>query len=67
MKISILTMFPQMFDSYLQGPVLQRAIRKESLKIEIIDIKDFAPGSYRHIDDSPNCSFGGHDAGRPEV
>ena len=56
MKISILTMFPQMFDSYLQGPVLQRAIRKESLKIEIIDIKDFAPGSYRHIDDSP---FGG--------
>ena len=56
MKISILTMFLQMFDSYLQGPVLQRAIRKESLKIEIIDIKDFAPGSYRHIDDSP---FGG--------
>ena len=41
MKISILTMFPQMFDSYLQGPVLQQ---------------DFAPGSYRHIDDSP---FGG--------
>ena len=56
MKISILTMFPQLFDSFLQGPVLQRAIRKESLQIEIIDIKDFAPGSYRHIDDSP---FGG--------
>ena len=43
MKISILTMFPQMFDSFLQGPVLQRAIRKESLQIKIIDIKDFAP------------------------
>ena len=56
MKISILTMFPQMFDSFLQGPVLQRAIRKESLQIKIIDIKDFAPGSFRHIDDSP---FGG--------
>ena len=56
MKISILTMFPQLFDSFLQGPVLQRAIRKESLQMEIIDIKDFAPGSYRHIDDSP---FGG--------
>jgi tRNA (guanine37-N1)-methyltransferase len=56
MKISILTMFPQMFDSFLQGPVLQRAIRKGCLQVDIIDIKDFAPGSFRHIDDSP---FGG--------
>lgn len=56
MKISILTMFPGMFDSFLQGPVLQRALRKESLQIEIVDIKEFAPGSFRHIDDSP---FGG--------
>ena len=56
MKISILTMFPQMFDSFLKGPVLQRAIRKGCLQVDIIDIKDFAPGSFRHIDDSP---FGG--------
>lgn len=56
MKISILTMFPGMFDSFLQGPVLQRALRKESLQIEIVDIKEFSPGSFRHIDDSP---FGG--------
>ena len=56
MKISILTMFPGMFDSFLMGPVLQRALRKESLQIEIVDIKEFSPGSFRHIDDSP---FGG--------
>ena len=56
MKISILTMFPGMFDSFLMGPVLQRALRKESLQIEIVDIREFAPGSFRHIDDSP---FGG--------
>ena len=56
MKISILTMFPGMFGSFLQEPVLQRALRKESLQIEIVDIKEFSPGSFRHIDDSP---FGG--------
>ena len=26
MKITILTMFPQMFDSFREGPVVQRAI-----------------------------------------
>lgn len=56
MKISILTMFPQLFDSFREGPVVQRAVRKESLQLEIVDIKEFAPGSFRHIDDSP---FGG--------
>ena len=56
MKITILTMFPQLFDGFIQSPVVQRAIRKEALQREITDIKDFAPGSYRHIDDSP---FGG--------
>ena len=56
MRISVLTMFPQMFDSFLQGPVVQRAVRKGILEIRIVDIKEFAPGSFRHIDDSP---FGG--------
>ena len=56
MKITILTMFPQMFDSFREGPVVQRAIRKGSLELSVVDIKEFAPGSFRHIDDSP---FGG--------
>ena len=56
MKITICTMFPEMFDSFLAGPVLRRALRKGALEIEIADIKEFAPGSFRHIDDSP---FGG--------
>lgn len=56
MKISVLTMFPQLFDSFLEGPVVKRALRRGSLQIEIVDIKEYAPGSFRHIDDSP---FGG--------
>ena len=56
MKVSILTMMPDLFESFLDGPVLQRAVRKGALSVEIIDIREYAPGSFRHIDDSP---FGG--------
>ena len=56
MKVSILTIMPELFGSFLDGPVLQRAVRKGALSVEIIDIRDYAPGSFRHIDDSP---FGG--------
>ena len=56
MKITILTMFPQLFEGFMQSPVVQRAVRREVLELEIVDIKEYAPGSFRHIDDSP---FGG--------
>ena len=56
MKITFLTIFPQLFDSFLAAPIPQRAVKKGVLELEVIDIKDYSPGSFRHIDDSP---FGG--------
>ena len=56
MKISVLTIFPEFFDSFLKSPVIKRGIDKGLCDIEIVDIKNFAHGSFRHIDDSP---FGG--------
>lgn len=56
MIISVLTIMPDLFDSFLQAPVIARAIRNGVLRVEIIDIREYAPGSFRHIDDSP---FGG--------
>ena len=56
MKITFLTIFPQLFDSFLAAPIPQRAAKKGVLELEVIDIKDYSPGSFRHIDDSP---FGG--------
>lgn len=57
MKITILTMFPEMFHDFLASPVIARGIRKNIADIEIVDIRQFAHGSYRHIDDSP-CGGG---------
>ncbi len=56
MIISVLTIMPDLFDSFLQAPVIARAVRNGVLRVEIIDIREYAPGSFRHIDDSP---FGG--------
>ena len=56
MIISVLTIFPESFESFLKTPVVARAVDKGLVSIDIVDIKEFAQGSFRHIDDSP---FGG--------
>lgn len=53
MKISILTVFPELLDSLFKSTVVARAIRQGIAELEIVDIKDFAGGCFRHIDDSP--------------
>lgn len=56
MTITILTIFPESFESFLETPVVKRALEKGLVSIDIVDIKEYAAGSFRHIDDSP---FGG--------
>ncbi len=56
MKISICTVAPETFEGFLQGKVLQRAVRNGTLSLELIDIRTFAGGSFRHLDDN---TFGG--------
>ena len=53
MKITILTMFPQLFEGFSSSPVLRRAQRNGELDLSIVDVKDYADGSFRKIDDSP--------------
>ncbi len=53
MKITVLTMFPQSFESFRATPVVGRSIEKGSVDFETVDIKDYADGSFRAIDDSP--------------
>jgi len=53
MKISILSIFPETFSSFCETPVISRAVSRGALEVELIDIRDFAEGSFRKIDDSP--------------
>ncbi len=56
MKISILTIFPEMMKPMIESSILGRAIKKGILDIEIINIRDFAENKHKNTDDYP---FGG--------
>ena len=53
MRIRILSLLPQAFDSFLSYPVIRHAVDKGLVEIEVIDIRDYADGCWRAIDDSP--------------
>ena len=55
-EIFIVTAFPDLLKGYLSTSVLGRGIEAGKLKVAAVDVRDFAPGSYRQIDD---YSFGG--------
>ena len=46
-------MFPEVFQGFVQFPMIRRCIDKGIASIEVTDIKDYADGSFRHIDESP--------------
>ncbi|NDC53903.1 MAG: tRNA (guanosine(37)-N1)-methyltransferase TrmD [Planctomycetia bacterium] len=56
MRIDILTLFPGMFTGFLEGSLLGAARARGLLDVRVTDIRDFAEGVHRQVDDRP---FGG--------
>ena len=56
MKITILTIFPEMFESVLGTSILGRAREKGLIEIELVDIRSFSASKHKNTDDYP---FGG--------
>lgn len=53
MKFDVLTLFPEIFSSYLQAGILGRAITKGLLEVDLTNIRDFAKGAHKMVDDRP--------------
>jgi tRNA (guanine37-N1)-methyltransferase len=53
MNITVLTLFPEMFSTLLVGGIIKRAVESNRLSIETIDIRGFAKGPHRTVDDRP--------------
>ena len=53
MKITVLTLFPEMFDSFLNTSIIKRAISKEVVTINVINIRDFTLDKYGRVDSAP--------------
>ncbi len=55
-RIDVLTLFPALFDGFLSQSIVRRAIAKELVAIERWDIRTWAEGKHKQVDDRP---FGG--------
>lgn len=56
MKLSILTLFPDVVSTYLGASILGNAEERGLVEFEVMDIRDHAEGKHRQVDDRP---FGG--------
>lgn len=56
MRIDIITVLPEMFESVLSTSILKRAQQKELVEIVVHNLRDFTNDAYRKVDDYP---FGG--------
>jgi tRNA (guanine37-N1)-methyltransferase len=58
MRLDILTLFPDLFSSFLKESILGRAIERGTVDIRLTDIRSFAHGPHHQADDRP---YGGGD------
>lgn len=56
MIIDILTLFPSMFEGFINESIIKRAIDKEKVQINIHNIRDYSPFNNKQVDD---YQFGG--------
>ena len=52
-RIDVLTLFPPLFDGFLSQSILSRAIEKGLVQIERWDIRSWALGKHKQVDDRP--------------
>lgn len=53
MRVVLLTIFPKIFDSFLSSSLIAKAIEKELLKVEVMDIREYASPPHFQVDDIP--------------
>ncbi len=53
MKITIITLFPEMFEGPFNHSIIKRAKEKKKVDISFINLRDFGIGKHKIVDDTP--------------
>ena len=53
MRLDVLTLFPDMFPGYLGQSILNKAIERGLVEIRVHNMRDWATGKHKKIDDEP--------------
>jgi tRNA (guanine37-N1)-methyltransferase len=56
MRFDVITLFPELFEPFLAVGVTRRAYESRQVDVHLWNLRDFAEGNYRRVDDRP---FGG--------
>ncbi|PLX26783.1 tRNA (guanosine(37)-N1)-methyltransferase TrmD [Candidatus Parcubacteria bacterium] len=56
MTFHIITIFPEIFNSYFNESILGRALKEKKIKINIVNLRDYTEDKHKTVDDTP---FGG--------
>lgn len=56
MRFDVVTLFPELFAPFLAAGVTRRAYESKQVDVRLWNLRDFAEGNYRRVDDRP---FGG--------
>lgn len=53
MKITVLTLFPKLIETFLSESIVKRAIDQKLVDIQVANLREFAKDSYGSVDDRP--------------
>lgn len=56
MRISVLTLFPELFDRFFTMSIVGRSVERGIVTTDLVQIRDYSTDTHRHVDDTP---FGG--------
>ena len=59
LHFDVFTLFPEVFEPYLQTSILQRARQRDLVSIQVHNIRDWAPDRHHITDDEPYGGGGG--------
>ncbi|MDO8570494.1 MAG: tRNA (guanosine(37)-N1)-methyltransferase TrmD [Candidatus Daviesbacteria bacterium] len=52
-KITVISLFPNLFESFLNTSILDRAREKKLIEYNLVDIRKFGEGTHQSVDDRP--------------
>lgn len=53
MRIEILTLFPEVIDSYCSSSMIGRAVKENRITVNSVNIRDFTENKHKRVDDYP--------------
>ena len=53
MKIDIISLFPNMFDGFLNESIIKRALDNRVAEVNVIDPRPYSKDKHHHVDDTP--------------